>query len=84
VLGRPDRTAGPTPNAAFIKVTGDDTGAHHEVTVAGDGGGDPVDVRRLAFGDLSQGLTVETAEAEDRGPGLVQAWQSSRRPVDRA
>ena len=73
------RDAASRAHAPLVEVAGDDPGAHHQVAVPGDGGGDPVDVGGLALGDLTERQAVEAPEAEDRGPRLVEAGQAGLR-----
>ncbi len=65
-----------------IKIADDDSSAHHQITIAGDGRGDPIDVRRLLLCDIAERLAVEASESQDGRPSLVQAGQADARAVD--
>lgn len=65
----------PPGDAALVEVLLDDARGGHELGVARDGAGDPVDVRRLERRDVTERVPVELAELDDVLSRAIEAWR---------
>jgi hypothetical protein len=64
----------PSGNSPVVEVRLDDAGRGDELRIAGNGPGQPVDVRRLEGRHLSERVTVELAKGELH-PESVRQWR---------
>jgi hypothetical protein len=77
--------AGPTIDAPSVELGLHDPSAGHQIAVAGDRAGQPIDVGRLELGHLAEGVTAELSEVELVAPSRLQAGRLRRpEPMDAA
>jgi hypothetical protein len=69
----------PSGDVSGVQVLLDDSRRRDELWIAGDGPGEPVDVRRLESGDLAKRVAVKLAEAQFHRQGVRQ--RRRRRPA---